>query len=158
VTTPPQYQKILSYIDTAKGEGCNCVLGRGIATKEGRRWNLYQHRQQDANRSGGGLWACTLSHQVQTSFGASCSAGQVPITKSSSVYDECALHNVAVGRAASSRRLTRSARPAGLPWSRYAFTCWGTKGHGWHCGSAPASRCSIASFLRLMSGARGQRR
>jgi aldehyde dehydrogenase (NAD+) len=34
VTTPPQYQKILSYIDIAKGEGCNCVLGGGPASKE----------------------------------------------------------------------------------------------------------------------------
>ena len=34
VTTPPQYQKVLSYIDIAKGEGANCVLGGGPATKE----------------------------------------------------------------------------------------------------------------------------
>jgi len=34
VTTPPQYQKILSYIDIAKGEGAKCVLGGGPATKE----------------------------------------------------------------------------------------------------------------------------
>jgi aldehyde dehydrogenase (NAD+) len=34
VTTPPQYQKILSYIDIAKGEGCKCVLGGGPATTE----------------------------------------------------------------------------------------------------------------------------
>jgi aldehyde dehydrogenase (NAD+) len=34
VTTPPQYQKILSYIDIAKNEGANCVLGGGPATKE----------------------------------------------------------------------------------------------------------------------------
>jgi len=32
VTTPPQYQKILSYIDIAKGEGAKCVLGGGPAT------------------------------------------------------------------------------------------------------------------------------
>jgi aldehyde dehydrogenase (NAD+) len=32
VTTPPQYQKILSYIDVAKGEGAKCVLGGGPAT------------------------------------------------------------------------------------------------------------------------------
>jgi len=31
VTTPPQYQKILSYIDIAKGEGARCVLGGGPA-------------------------------------------------------------------------------------------------------------------------------
>lgn len=31
VTTPPQYQKILSYIDIAKGEGAKCVLGGGPA-------------------------------------------------------------------------------------------------------------------------------
>ena len=34
VTTPPQYQKILSYIDIAKGEGAKCILGGGPATKE----------------------------------------------------------------------------------------------------------------------------
>lgn len=34
VTTPPQYQKILSYIDIAKGEGATCVLGGGPATAE----------------------------------------------------------------------------------------------------------------------------
>ena len=34
VTTPPQYEKILSYIDIAKAEGCTCVLGGGPATKE----------------------------------------------------------------------------------------------------------------------------
>ena len=34
VTTPPQYQKILSYIDIAKGEGAKCMLGGGPATKE----------------------------------------------------------------------------------------------------------------------------
>jgi len=32
VTTPPQYQKILSYIDIAKSEGARCVLGGGPAT------------------------------------------------------------------------------------------------------------------------------
>ena len=32
VTTPGQYQKILSYIDIAKGEGANCVLGGGPAS------------------------------------------------------------------------------------------------------------------------------
>lgn len=29
VTTPPQYEKILKYIDVAKGEGAKCVLGGG---------------------------------------------------------------------------------------------------------------------------------
>ena len=33
VTTPPQYNKILSYIDIAKGEGAQCVLGGGAASK-----------------------------------------------------------------------------------------------------------------------------
>jgi aldehyde dehydrogenase (NAD+) len=32
VTTPPQYAKILSYIDVAKGEGAKCVLGGGAAS------------------------------------------------------------------------------------------------------------------------------
>ncbi|MCK6449367.1 MAG: aldehyde dehydrogenase [Alphaproteobacteria bacterium] len=31
VTTPPQYRKILGYIDIAKGEGAKCVLGGGPA-------------------------------------------------------------------------------------------------------------------------------
>jgi (Z)-2-((N-methylformamido)methylene)-5-hydroxybutyrolactone dehydrogenase len=34
VTTPPQYQKVLGYIDIAKGEGAECVLGGGPAGKE----------------------------------------------------------------------------------------------------------------------------
>ena len=34
VTTPPQYQKVLGYIDIAKGEGAKCVLGGGPATKD----------------------------------------------------------------------------------------------------------------------------
>jgi (Z)-2-((N-methylformamido)methylene)-5-hydroxybutyrolactone dehydrogenase len=34
VTTPPQYQKILSYIDIAKAEGARCVLGGGPAPRE----------------------------------------------------------------------------------------------------------------------------
>lgn len=34
VTTPPQYEKILGYIDIAKGEGANCVLGGGPAGTE----------------------------------------------------------------------------------------------------------------------------
>jgi len=34
VTTPPQYQKVLSYIDIAKNEGAKCVLGGGPAGPE----------------------------------------------------------------------------------------------------------------------------
>jgi aldehyde dehydrogenase (NAD+) len=34
VTTPPQYQKILGYIDIAKGEGATCALGGGPAGPE----------------------------------------------------------------------------------------------------------------------------
>jgi len=34
VTTPPQYQKVLNYIDIAKNEGANCVLGGGPAGPE----------------------------------------------------------------------------------------------------------------------------
>ena len=34
VTTPPQYEKILAYIDIAKTEGARCLLGGGPATKE----------------------------------------------------------------------------------------------------------------------------
>ena len=34
VTTPPQYRKVLSYIDIAKGEGATCVMGGGPAGKD----------------------------------------------------------------------------------------------------------------------------
>lgn len=34
VTTPPQYEKILGYIDIAKSEGASCVLGGGPAGEE----------------------------------------------------------------------------------------------------------------------------
>lgn len=34
VTTPPQYKKVLDYIDIAKSEGATCVLGGGPAPKE----------------------------------------------------------------------------------------------------------------------------
>jgi acyl-CoA reductase-like NAD-dependent aldehyde dehydrogenase len=34
VTTPPQYEKILSYLDIAKSEGAKCVLGGGPASKD----------------------------------------------------------------------------------------------------------------------------
>lgn len=33
VTTRPQYEKVLNYIDLAKGEGANCVLGGGPAQR-----------------------------------------------------------------------------------------------------------------------------
>lgn len=33
VTTRPQYEKVLSYIDIARGEGARCVLGGGPATR-----------------------------------------------------------------------------------------------------------------------------
>ena len=33
VTTPPQYEKILSYIDVAKGEGAKLALGGGPARR-----------------------------------------------------------------------------------------------------------------------------
>ncbi|MFO0995750.1 MAG: aldehyde dehydrogenase [Alphaproteobacteria bacterium] len=33
VTTPPQYEKVLNYIEIAKGEGANCVLGGGPARR-----------------------------------------------------------------------------------------------------------------------------
>jgi len=40
VTTRPQYQKILSYLEVAKGEGAQCVLGGGPATRSecGEGW------------------------------------------------------------------------------------------------------------------------
>ncbi|MHB1217194.1 MAG: aldehyde dehydrogenase [Alphaproteobacteria bacterium] len=33
VTTPPQYKKVLEYIDVAKSEGATCVMGGGPATR-----------------------------------------------------------------------------------------------------------------------------
>src|ERR671933_796867 len=33
ITTPPQYRKVLDYIDVAKNEGANCVLGGGPAQR-----------------------------------------------------------------------------------------------------------------------------
>ena len=33
VTTPPQYKKILDYIEIAKNEGANCILGGGAANR-----------------------------------------------------------------------------------------------------------------------------
>ncbi|MFN0043319.1 MAG: aldehyde dehydrogenase family protein, partial [Alphaproteobacteria bacterium] len=33
VTTPPQYEKVLNYIEIAKGEGATCVLGGGRASR-----------------------------------------------------------------------------------------------------------------------------
>ena len=40
ITTPGQYQKVLDYIDIAKGEGANCVLGGAPASAEhgGGKW------------------------------------------------------------------------------------------------------------------------
>lgn len=37
ITTPPQYQKVLHYIDVAKGEGARCILGGRPATGPGIR-------------------------------------------------------------------------------------------------------------------------
>ena len=37
VTTPPQFQKVMDYLDIAKKEGANCVLGGGAYTGEGAR-------------------------------------------------------------------------------------------------------------------------
>jgi (Z)-2-((N-methylformamido)methylene)-5-hydroxybutyrolactone dehydrogenase len=38
VTTQPQYRKVLDYIDIAKKEGANCVLGGQAATNMGDGW------------------------------------------------------------------------------------------------------------------------
>ena len=35
VTTPPQFKKVMDYLDIAKAEGANCVLGGGAYTGEG---------------------------------------------------------------------------------------------------------------------------
>ena len=37
VTTPPQFQKVMDYLDIAKAEGANCVLGGGAYTGEGAK-------------------------------------------------------------------------------------------------------------------------
>ena len=41
VTTPPQYKKVLDYIDIAKSEGANCVLGGGPYTGPGAKGNQF---------------------------------------------------------------------------------------------------------------------
>ena len=41
VTTPPQYQKVLDYIDIAKNEGANCVLGGGPYTGPGAKGSQF---------------------------------------------------------------------------------------------------------------------
>ena len=38
ITTPPQYQKVLDYIDIAKGEGASAALGGAKATQFGDGW------------------------------------------------------------------------------------------------------------------------
>jgi len=71
VTTPPQYQKILSYIDIAKEEGAKCVLGGGRHQGGGRRQvfrqadYLHGRQQQDAHCAGGGVRSGSVGHQVQ---------------------------------------------------------------------------------------------
>jgi aldehyde dehydrogenase (NAD+) len=37
VTTPPQFQKVMDYLDIAKKEGAECVLGGGAYTGEGAK-------------------------------------------------------------------------------------------------------------------------
>ena len=37
VTTPPQFQKVMDYLEIAKSEGANCVLGGGAYTGEGAK-------------------------------------------------------------------------------------------------------------------------
>ena len=41
VTTPPQYQKVLDYIDVAKNEGANCVLGGNPYTGPGAKGSQF---------------------------------------------------------------------------------------------------------------------
>ena len=41
VTTPPQYQKVLDYIDIAKNEGANCVLGGSPYTGPGAKGSQF---------------------------------------------------------------------------------------------------------------------
>ena len=41
VTTPPQYQKILDYMDVARADGATCVLGGGPYTGEGAKGNQF---------------------------------------------------------------------------------------------------------------------
>ena len=41
VTTPPQFKKVMDYLDIAKAEGANCILGGGAYTGEGARGSQF---------------------------------------------------------------------------------------------------------------------
>ena len=41
VTTPPQFKKVMDYLDIAKAEGANCVLGGGACTGEGAKGSQF---------------------------------------------------------------------------------------------------------------------
>ncbi len=41
VTTPPQFKKVMDYLDIAKAEGANCVLGGGAYTGEGAKGSQF---------------------------------------------------------------------------------------------------------------------
>ena len=41
VTTPPQFKKVMDYLDIAKAEGANCVLGGGAHTGEGAKGSQF---------------------------------------------------------------------------------------------------------------------
>ena len=59
VTTPPQYRKVLDYIEIAEGEGARCVLGGGPHDGRGRTVraadDLHRRLELDAHRPGGGV-------------------------------------------------------------------------------------------------------
>ncbi len=72
VTTPPQYQKILGYIDIAKGEGAHVRSGRRAGDRGRRRRqvlrqadHLHRRQQPDAHRPGGSVRAGAVGDQVQ---------------------------------------------------------------------------------------------
>ena len=41
VTTPPQFKKVMDYLDIAKAEGANCILGGGAYTGEGAKGSQF---------------------------------------------------------------------------------------------------------------------
>ncbi len=72
VTTPPQYQKILGYIDIAKGRGRQVRARRRAGNGGGGRWhvfrqadNFHRRQQQDAHRAGGSVRTSAVGHSLQ---------------------------------------------------------------------------------------------
>ena len=71
VTTPPQYRKILDYIEVARKEGAKCVLGGKPYAGDGVRSDricatnhLHRSFQSNADRPGRNLRAGSLRHSL----------------------------------------------------------------------------------------------